>query len=119
GGPGASSALACGVSLGHVFPAGVSYLKFQSTGTSFLRNIVGKLLFFSNSTTVWWFHQFFAKGRSDWSHPANHDYKTRLCYPPCFFPVTLDGSLKSAATFFNKKAAGKLSFHRVCLQSET
>ncbi len=32
GGPGASSALgACGVSLGRAFPAGVSYLPFQST----------------------------------------------------------------------------------------
>ncbi|WP_157830993.1 hypothetical protein [Bacillus sp. BA3] len=26
---------ACGVSLGHAFPAGVSYLTFQSTGTTF------------------------------------------------------------------------------------
>ncbi|MFJ9383736.1 hypothetical protein ACIROD_08255 [Peribacillus sp. NPDC101481] len=44
GGPGASSTLrACGVSLGRAFPAGVSYLPFQSTGASFLRNIVGKL----------------------------------------------------------------------------
>ena len=43
GGPGASSARPAGVSLGHAFPAGVSYLTFQSTGTSFLRNIVGKL----------------------------------------------------------------------------
>jgi hypothetical protein len=30
-GPGASSACACGVSLGRAFPAGVSYLPFQST----------------------------------------------------------------------------------------
>jgi hypothetical protein len=43
GGPGASSALACGVSIGHAFPAGVSHLTFQSTGTSFFRNILGKL----------------------------------------------------------------------------
>ncbi len=36
GGPGASSALgACGVSLGRAFPAGVSYLPFQSTMLKF------------------------------------------------------------------------------------
>jgi hypothetical protein len=34
---------ACGVSLGHAFPAGVSYLPFQSNGTFFLRDIEGKL----------------------------------------------------------------------------
>ncbi|MDM5286661.1 hypothetical protein [Peribacillus frigoritolerans] len=40
---GASSAFACGVFLGHAFPAGVSYLTFQSAGTSFFRDIVGEL----------------------------------------------------------------------------
>ncbi|MED4691870.1 hypothetical protein, partial [Peribacillus frigoritolerans] len=35
GGRGASSSFACGVSPGRSFPAGVSYLPFQSTGIYF------------------------------------------------------------------------------------
>ncbi len=88
GGP--PSALACGVSLGHAFPAGVSYLTFQSTGTSFLRNIVGKLallLQFVYSPAVP--SIFRQKEVSNCSRP-NQDFKSKLVYSSCFFTIILN-----------------------------
>ena len=83
-------AVACGVSLGHA----VSYLTFQSTGTSFLRNIVGKLallLQFVYSPAVP--SIFRQKEVSIWSRP-NQDFKSKLVYPSCFFTIILNGLKK-------------------------
>jgi hypothetical protein len=99
GGP--PSALACGVSLGHAFPAGVSYLMFQSTGTAFLRNIVGKLallLQFVYSPAVP--SIFRQKEVSNCSRP-NQDFKSKLVYSSCFFTETLNGWKKFATLLPN------------------
>ncbi|ULM96668.1 hypothetical protein L8956_23230 [Peribacillus frigoritolerans] len=93
---GASSAFACGVSLGHAFPAGVSYLTFQSAGTSFLRDIVGKLallLQFVYSLAV---QSIFRQKEFRIALTPNHNLKTRLFYPSCFFTVPLKGCKKFA-----------------------
>ncbi|MEV5039711.1 hypothetical protein MRBLBA21_004647 [Peribacillus frigoritolerans] len=82
---GASSAFACGVSLGHAFPAGVSYLTFQSAGTSFLRDIVGKLallLQFVYSPAV---QSIFRQKEFRIALASNQDFKSKLVYPSCFY----------------------------------
>ncbi|MED3786081.1 hypothetical protein P4576_02305 [Peribacillus frigoritolerans] len=102
---GASSAFACGVSLGHAFPAGVSYLTFQSAGTSFLRDIVGKLallLQFVYSLAV---QSIFLQKEFRIALTPNHNLKTRLFYPSCFFTALLKGCKKFATLLPNNRLA--------------
>ncbi|MCY8935806.1 hypothetical protein [Peribacillus frigoritolerans] len=92
----ASSAFACGVSLVHAFPAGVSYLTFQSAGTFFLRDIVGKLallLQFVYSLAV---QSIFRQKEFRIAPAPNQDFKSKLVYPSCFFTVFLKGWKKFA-----------------------
>ncbi|MCU6602575.1 hypothetical protein OCO53_19080 [Peribacillus frigoritolerans] len=100
-----SSAFACGVSLGHAFPAGVSYLTFQSAGTSFLRGIAGKLallLQFVYSLAV---PSIFRQKGSRIALAPNQDFKSKLVYPSCFFTVILKGWKKFARLLPNNWVA--------------
>ncbi|MEV5040242.1 hypothetical protein MRBLBA21_005225 [Peribacillus frigoritolerans] len=73
GGPGASSALACGVSLATLFPQ--ESRTFRSNQLDFYKsNIVGNWLF-SNSSTVWLFHQFFDKREFELLSPRTMNLK--------------------------------------------
>ncbi|WP_343929605.1 hypothetical protein [Peribacillus frigoritolerans] len=58
GGPGSLLGKACGVSLGHAFPAGVSYLTFQSTGTFFKIKTAGWAGLFRTKFSL--FFEFFS-----------------------------------------------------------
>ncbi|PAW31037.1 hypothetical protein BKC07_01420 [Peribacillus simplex] len=67
-----------------LFPAGVSYLPFQSTGTFFKRNIVGKLALLQFVYILGGFINFSTKGVSD-CLALNQGFKNKLDFLSFFF----------------------------------